>query len=132
MSVYSALYTHLKNASGVAAIVGTRIYPIRAPQSPAYDFLIFSQVGEDRRHTMDKKVTTRTFFDIDCFSKTHEGVVALAAAVTSALDTFVGTIGTDEKFLAVLQMGREDRFEEEVEEEDYRIILTFGIQHVPA
>lgn len=131
MGISYALFNFLKNQSAVSTLVGTRIYPLRAPQDPTYPFITYNQSAEVRGHTMDAKVTTNAAMQIHCWAKSYSGAVALADAVTSVLDTYVGTMASAEKVSAALQQGRIDFVENEIEEEDFRIILSYTIQHSP-
>lgn len=131
MSISYALYNFLKGQSAVSTLVGTRIYPLRAPQSPTYPFITYNQSAEVRTHTMDAKATTNAAMQIHCWAKSYSGAVALADAVTSVLDCYVGTMASNEKIGAALQQGRIDFVDDEIEEEDYRVILNYAIQHSP-
>lgn len=47
MTIDTALYTVLHNVSAVAALVDTRIYPVRMPQNATYPAIVITQVGEE-------------------------------------------------------------------------------------
>lgn len=46
MALEDAIYTALSTATGMAAIVSTRIYPVQAPQSVAYPCIIYTILSE--------------------------------------------------------------------------------------
>ena len=48
-----AVYSRLSTATGVSALVSTRVYPTRAPQRPTHPLVIFQVISGDRESAFD-------------------------------------------------------------------------------
>lgn len=91
--IEDAIYTHLAANAGVAALVGTRIYPILMPESPTYPAVVYRFLSEITYPAMgaDTGITHRRM-QVDCWADTRTGAQQLGDAVTSALSRFMGTV----------------------------------------
>lgn len=83
----------------VADLVGTRVYPLRLPQTntapvlPAIRYQRISTVrGPYRKMETGKSDYAKPRFQVDCFATTPAAAKQLADAVRSVLDGFAGTI----------------------------------------
>lgn len=83
------IYTILSGDSGVAALVGTRIYPHgEAPEGVARPYVTWFMVtGIPENELDDLPSVDRCPVQIDCWSETSAGVVALAMAVRDAVES---------------------------------------------
>jgi hypothetical protein len=85
--VGAAIYKILKDDSGVAALVASRIYPEIAPQNVAYPFVLYvvDEVSptnvKDGASPLDVVTVA-----ITCFSQSYDTTHAIGAAVRVALD----------------------------------------------
>ena len=91
MAGAKSLYYLLKNAAAVTAIVGTgdnaRIYPLRLPQKLAFPAITYQQITNVPTNQKDAvSGFDKVYFDVDCWSKDYDQVIALGAAVRAALD----------------------------------------------
>ena len=82
----------------VSALVGTRVYPLRLPQTttapvlPAIRYQRIDTVRSPYREMATGRSShVRPRFQIDCFAATPAGAQAVADAVRSVLDGFRGT-----------------------------------------
>lgn len=132
MSLSSALYAYLKNISGVSALVATRIYPLILPQDPTLPALTYQMLFEVRGHTLSGAYNSNTTVQIDCYATTYTSAVALAVAVTSALDAYAGTMNSEQRVMSCFLKNRQDFLSgDELAIDNYRIILQFALEHVP-
>jgi hypothetical protein len=80
------LVARLKATAGVTAIVGTKIYPMLAPQSATIPYIVYEK-------TLDSPVndangtgsTSQKRYTVACFAATYDGAQTLGAAVQAAL-----------------------------------------------
>jgi len=89
MSIESDLYTHLKNDSGVSDLVGTRIYPLMAPQNVINPYITYQVISDNSKQCIGGSVYQNdTRFQLDCWSTKYTEVKAIKEAVLSALIGF--------------------------------------------
>jgi hypothetical protein len=78
----------LANAA-VAALVGTRVYPVIAPATADLPFITWRRSGVQREHTLAGPMGTPTvFLAVDIFATTYEAVRDLADKCRLVLDGF--------------------------------------------
>lgn len=96
MPLKDSLYEHLKDDSGVSAIVGTRIYPHLAPQDASRPYITYALISSVRRpHMVAASGVVSQRIQINCWGDTDLGADTLGNAAREALDGFRGTMGTD-------------------------------------
>ena len=89
MSIESDLYTHLKDDAGVSALVGVKIYPMKAPQNVTSPYISYQVINDNGNQCMSGEVYQNdTRFQIDCWSTKYSEVKAIKEAVISALIGF--------------------------------------------
>jgi len=87
-----AIYSLLSNNAGVAALLGTKIYPERTPTTISQPFCIYS-IYETPTNTKDG-VSTLDHIDIfiSHFAASFENGENINAAIRTVLDRFTGTV----------------------------------------
>lgn len=88
------LYTLVKNATDVVAIVGTRIYAVQAPQGTALPFVVFAREDGDRRdfgHMTGHTGIVRATYTFSCLATRLETCRNLARAVRRVLQYAKGS-----------------------------------------
>lgn len=98
-NILEALYSRLSGQSAVTDLIGTRLYPVPAPQNASLPFATFQRVSTTRGREVangpNGLVRTRVQFDVYDTVETGGGrasVLAVANAVRGALDGFRGTV----------------------------------------
>ena len=88
-----ALYAILAAASGVSALVGTRIYPDRAPDTFVAPYIVYQLISGERDQTQESAVSMSIQrYQIDCIAATSAAAAKiLAAQVKNALHGYTGT-----------------------------------------
>lgn len=95
--MHAALYSILTGAAGVTALVGSRIYLVRAPQSTTQPYVWFEDrnVGYVRSLAGDENYR-RALVDVNCVGASSSSAIAVSAAVVSALNGARGTYASIE------------------------------------
>lgn len=90
-----ALAAHLLNDPGIAAVVGTRVYPQVLPQNPTLPALTYQVVGNPRRpvNLASPNTLATARVQITAHSKRLGECEPLAEAVRQALQGFTGRLG---------------------------------------
>lgn len=83
------LYTLLSTTSAVSAIVSTRIYPHgEAPQDATQPYVTWQMIsGVPENSLSESPDIDRCTLQVNCWHQTSSGIVALATAVRTALET---------------------------------------------
>lgn len=111
MTIYSALNTHLRADVGVAAIVGTQVYPGIPPERSVAPFISFRRIAyENVRHLGGLSGLAKHKMQIDCWGATSLDSISVSEAVRDAVDHFRGPMGTEalEIRLAILDTQNDD------------------------
>lgn len=86
------LQNRLENYAGITALVGTKVYPMYAPQSAAYPFVTFRRSNTERNYktgtTPSNDGVPRTTFEIHCWDDDYGGVKDLSNHVRLAIDGY--------------------------------------------
>lgn len=96
-SAEAALYTLLTAGSPnpVAALVGTRVYPLVLPQNVLYPAIRYQRISTPRsqyRGLDGRAEYASPRFQIDAYALTHSQAIAVAQAVYELLEGFTGTV----------------------------------------
>lgn len=84
----SSLRAYLIAQPAIAALIGTRFYPVRLPQDPTLPAITYQTIagGEGTTHEGASGLA-RTRVQFDCWASTKGQVLALAKALRDALAT---------------------------------------------
>jgi hypothetical protein len=120
MTITEALRTHLLADAAIAALVGTRCYPLRLPQKVTMPAIVLSLISGGRPgHLRGVGGLARARYQLDSWAQTYDGATALAAVCRQRLDGFAGE-WTDGGSPAVVVYAKvfydtgQDRFETEI------------------
>lgn len=90
-----AVYEQLTNTAAVSALVGTRIYPGKAPIDAVLPLITWFQRGAERfRHFLGSAQLVDVELQLSCFAATSPASWTLANEVRKALDDFRGLLGS--------------------------------------
>ena len=104
------LYNQLKNDTLITDLVGTRIYPKKAPQNVQTPYLIYHEIIGSGKQCMSGSIyQTVTRFQIDCWGLKYSDVKNLREAVKSSIIGFKSSsnITTDDSYEPETQLFRE-------------------------
>ena len=93
MAIQNHIYTVLSSAAGLTALVGLRIYPVVAPESPEYPLVIYSEIT--KRKIISSGGTTdnltEALYQFGCWADTYSSARAVANQVMTAIEDYAGT-----------------------------------------
>lgn len=131
----SGLVSLLTNEATISAIVGSRVYISKAPQTAALPHIIITQMGSNENQTLDGTVGLRfVTFDIDCKDNRSVDAQTLADAVRVFIDDASGTAGS-QTIKGVLLNDESTDYEPPTDGSDkgvHVVLLDVTIQYVPA
>jgi len=142
IDVFGMVRTYVLADNAIATAIGTRFYPIKAPQNPTYPLITMQCIDEvSAAHLNGKASLTRPRFQFDVWTK--EGVgsaystcqrlgallkARLEAAKFSVLDTEAGSPGTPRKVSCEF-ITRLDLYETDISGGYYRYSTDYYIWH---
>lgn len=93
--IWKALSYHLKNNSGLNALISDRVYPIRLPQGATLPAVCYQDIsaGFTQAHK-EKSALPRPRFQFTIYAATVESSNSIGAALKAAIDGYKGTMGT--------------------------------------
>lgn len=87
--VEADLFLHLKTTTAISSLVGSRIYPLVAPENCATPFIVYSNISDvDQTSFQGANYQNKTRFQIDIYSKSYGEVKTLKGAVKVAMYDF--------------------------------------------
>jgi|SRR5665213_311954 len=115
------LFSHL---SSTITAVGSRIYPLRAPENFTVPLIVYQVTGRVTDHTMDGGVTlyTTTKFQIDVYASTYDQAMTIGEQVIEAMASW--TVPLFVHFDNELHLD-----EHTVEPNLFRIALDWSVTH---
>ena len=87
MGYQADIYEALKDAGGLAALVGTRIYPDIADQSAVAPYIVWQSIATSGDNSHDgARDFVFPLVQFSCWAKTKTGAITLADALLAILD----------------------------------------------
>jgi hypothetical protein len=136
IDVESALVAKLAGNAGVAAIVSTRIHPLRIPDSDGNILLpaiTYQEISAPITTTHDETAAnalTQSRFQINAWATSYAGAVALGKAIFDALEGFSGIVTSGAETYTLQSVLRVDRRKDnDAETGLYWVIQDFMIWH---
>ena len=95
MNLDESLYARLSTYGALIALTGTRIYPMKLPQTPTLPAITYYRVNAPTDHELGEAASTieMATYRIQCWGATMTSARAVAAQVIAALDGFSGLLG---------------------------------------
>lgn len=94
MVIEEALYEHLKTNAGVSALVGSRIYPIEAPQEATQPYIVYQRISGPRlRSHGGPSGLAHPRFQFTGVAATYPSLRSVMNALRAAFDGFRGVMG---------------------------------------
>jgi len=127
VSIEEALHTRLAGHAGLAALVGSRIYPSVLPQGVALPALSYAKSAGPRVHAMGTDPgLARPRFEISCWSPSYAEAKQVAAQARAALGRWRGTVSGVEVLDSFL---RDERDDYRADARLHRVVLDVEINH---
>jgi len=108
----NVIYSVLKNNAGVAALVGTRIYPNEAEPRSTLPLVIYERTDTEPWQAADGYTgVCEAEYSFDCWATTQTAATALRAAVRIALDHLTPTTVSGQTITQSIYNGGDERTE---------------------
>lgn len=140
-NVFYAVRSFILADTTVAALIGTRLYPIKAPQGGTYPLVTMQKIVELRSHHLRGTQTLAApRYQIDAWVKESGSSFTVAQTIADAIrrriDGFAGVLSTpgspSTSFrVAILYDDARDLFESDVSGGFYRTSTDYVIWHRP-
>lgn len=125
MALEEGLYAYLVADAGVAALIGTRLYPLLVPQDAALPAMAYQRISGPRDHTHDgASGLAMARIQFTAVGSSYSEAKSVMAALRAALDGFSGTMGEVTVGAALLQNERDEwaeSFDLPVVRQDYMV-----------
>jgi hypothetical protein len=116
--------------AGVAALIGSRLYPLKLPQSPVYPASVYQRISGPRDHDHGGSTgKAEVRIQVTHWATSYSGVKQVAEAFRAALDGYSGAMGSTA--VALCRLANEiDGFEHtENDSGDYSVRQDFLVQY---
>lgn len=123
--VSQAVYNLLTANSALTALVSTRIYPVRTPQTVAAPFLIY-MLSDEPIDTKDGVATQELYeLQLTAFASGYETIQSIRTAIKSALDRKYGSVVSN-KIDTIVYNDSRDGYDDNAKL--YKVDLSFDIR----
>lgn len=126
MSIERDLYDALRSHAGLAALVGTRIYPVRFSQEAAFPLVTYQRISTPRNQAMDGSVAgAHARFQVTCWAESALTAQQVAAEARAAVLAMTG--GTVPLYEVVLvDQGEDFHPEAQLYQQRVDVVLVHG------
>lgn len=133
IDVEQALVYKLVNTAGVSTLVSTRVHPLRLPDTAVLPAITYQLISAPTVGTHDETAAnalTHARYQLDAWSGSYSGAVALAKAIFDALEGFSGVVTSGGDTYAIQACLRMDkRVNNDAETALYWISQDFAVWH---
>lgn len=127
-TIEEALRTVLIGNVGVSALVGTRVYPVVAPQGASLPAVVYQRISANRQHHLQgPSGLTQVRMQFTAIATTYSAMKALANALRQALDGYRNTV-SGVFVQAVLSAGEREQFIGETVQSGAEADMTYSTQ----
>ena len=84
----SELFDQLTQWAGLAALVGSALYPLRAPPNTPAPYVVYSRTDTQADDTLDSKGLPVAEFSFDCYGATYAEAKTIAAQIRAAVKSW--------------------------------------------
>ena len=134
ITIEEGLLYHLQNTAGVAALVSTRVYPNKLPETVTFPAITYQRIDSPRVLTHDTSGATGTArprFQFDAWGTTYASAKAVTDAIRAALNGYVGAMGTGGSTVTVQSsLIQDERFDDFGDAGILRISSDYIIWHL--
>jgi len=86
MAFQSDLHATLTGSAGLAALIGTRLYPNESAQSPTLPFIVYYEFATPREQSLDGAIAvTKARIQYSIYAETYAQALGVADALRDAL-----------------------------------------------
>lgn len=126
--IEDAIFARLSTDSGLTALVSTRIYPMKLPDTTAYPAITYQCIDKIPASALGTASTCfAARFQFDCWGKTMSAVKNLANKLRNSLDALDTTL-SGIRIYGIVYLGEFDTYEADTElyriSSDFKIMFT--------
>lgn len=111
MSIEEDLYAYMSTYAGLTELVGTRIYPLVAPQNVQKPYCTYQKISTGRQYSHSGySGLQRPRMQVSCYAETYSQAKAVAAQVVAAVEAWSAA---NARVQAALQENEQDFYDEE-------------------
>ena len=97
MSLATDLHAFLVGQAGISGVISTRLYPRRAPKTPAGDYAVYNRIDGRSLHDLGGAIGLTLFvYQYDFYADEPADVEAVAEAFRNELDGLTGAVGSSD------------------------------------
>lgn len=86
MAVEQDIYSALSGFSGLSSLVSSRIYPIKAPQSPTYPMVVYKRISNNELNDLSgSSGIGNSRFQFSVYAETYSALVGVADQINLAM-----------------------------------------------
>jgi len=122
--ISDGIFTLLSTNSGVSALVGTRVYPMRLPTAPTLPAITYKVVGGQSDETLSTSGMQKQRWEFNCFGATYSDANKTREAVRQALNGPIRTTLVDGEYLQECELIQYVDFDEP-DALQYRCMVEF-------
>ena len=131
MSAAKAMRARLVSDATITGLVGTRVYPGKAPQDVTLPYVVYSRVSTTRTPTLNGPTNVpETRIQLDVIANSQASAEQVATALRNRLDGFTGVSASVTVLSSVVE--DEQDLSEAIDGSDslyYRVVMDVLIQH---
>jgi len=128
--IEQALYTRLTGFAGLSALVASRVYPMRLPQSPTYPAVTYQRVAGERTPAMGADTgVMAAVVQLDAWGATYPSAKAVAKQVRLALERHRNGSSDPEILDIFIERDQDLDPAEEPVPDLFRVSLDFRVWH---
>jgi hypothetical protein len=101
------LFTYLSTYPGLAALIGTRLYPLLLPQDPTLPAVTYQRISTPMMLAFERSFLPHPRFQFDCWAASFPAARAVAEQVKLALDVYRGAMGAETIQASILDTDRD-------------------------
>lgn len=118
----------LLSRPAIASLVGNRIEKLKAAQGTPFPRIVLTQVGQESLgHLTGRGHHGAGTWQIDCQARSAAAAVELAAAVAAALDGYIGTLGSRQAAVELVNVVDDYDPDDGADSGTYRIIQDYRL-----
>ena len=100
MSVEADLYAYLSTYAGLTELVGTRVYPLVAPQAVKESYCTYQKISPGRKYSHGGfSNLSRPRIQVNCYATTYAQAKAIAVQVIAAVEAWPGASNIQAAFV---------------------------------
>jgi len=90
--IQAGIFNLLSQNTSIAALIGSRIYPVLLPEDPTLPAMTYHTIGGASMPTLSTSGQQRMRMEFDCWGATYDDAATLRVTLIAALNGYRGTL----------------------------------------